>query len=342
MATPVDAQVMRLKVANTSSYVNVLWAPSKDTAWGLALDDDDVLVTLYPGKRGSVLAAKLRAVPAFLDHDDSWVLRRELAEAMFEGVAGVELRRVRIVHDDKVLAGDHVYVDVRTDRMLDRDRAVATYTTPTNPWSGWVKDVDVVQVVGLRPDELVLARVTEFPALFVASPPLVKRWKQLKAPVEVVRPPQGFRAGQPVFPLWSGNPPPMPKLSDGRAVAVAAAVAAFHKALDGDRAARAHAIEHPWLAYGIARLVDREPHGQTRKAAVRHPCSAALYARFVDHGPRNDTREAAAAWIGTATFYAEYVDRKLREPIRKALSRSYTPNDLVEFEHTLGGAHAHD
>ena len=331
-----DPAVMRLKVANTSTNVYVPWAPYRDTAWGLALEDDDVVVTLYDGKRGVALAAKVATVPAMLGSDDSWVLRRDVAKDMFDSVPEVALRRVRVLHDGKVLRSDHVYVDVLGDRMLDRDRAEATYSDPAKPWSSTVKDLEVVHVLGMRDDELAFARVTEFPSLFVASAPLVKRWKQLKAPVEIVKPPQGFRAGQPVFALWSGMPPAFPKLGDARPVAMTAAVQAFRRLLAGDHSQRAHAVEHPWLAYGVARLVDREPRADTRKAALRHPCSATLYARFVDATPRNDTREAAAAWIGTATFYAEYVDRKLREPLRKALAKQYTPSDLAELESRLG------
>src|SRR5258706_14967054 len=113
-----DPAVMRLKVANTSTYVHVPWSPYQDTAWGLTLADDDVLVTLYDGKRGSVLAAKLSTVPAMTDGDAAWVLRRDLATEMFDGVPDIALRRVRVIHDGKTLHSDHVYVDVLGDRML--------------------------------------------------------------------------------------------------------------------------------------------------------------------------------------------------------------------------------
>jgi hypothetical protein len=336
MPTEPDPQVMRLRVANTSSYVNVLWSPGGDTDWPLELGPDDVTVTLYDGNRGGELAAKLYSIPAFLGGDASWVIRRDLAEEMFDGVNGVYLRRVRFVHERKLLKGDHVFIDVQADRLLDRDRAVATYTDRARPWASTVTELDTVHVLGIRPGSLVFARVTEFPDTLVASPALVTRWKALKAPVEVVKPPHGSRVGMPVFNLSYGNPPPFPKLGDARPVAMTATVAAFHKALDGDRTSRSHAIEHPLFAYAIARLIDHEPHADTRKSAIRHPTTAALYARFVDKAARNDTRNAAAEWAATAEWYACYVDKKLREPCRKTLVKRMAPGDLATLESRLG------
>jgi hypothetical protein len=264
------------------------------------------------------------------------VIKRELAEEMFDGVNGVHLRRVRFVHERKLLKGDHVFIDVQADRLLDRDRAVATYTDRARPWASRVTELDTVHVLGIRQGALVLARVTEFPDTFVASPALVARWKALKAPVEIVKPPHGARVGTPLFNLSYGNPRAFPKLGDARPVAMTAAVAAFHKALDGDRTSRSHAIEHPLFAYALARQLDHEPHADTRKSAIRHPTTAALYARFVDKAARNDTRNAAAEWAATAEWYACYVDKKLREPCRKALVKLMAPGDLATLESRLG------
>ena len=102
-------EVVALKGEATAVYVNVLWSHGADTAHGLALADDDVTVTLHDGKAGDRLAASLLEKAALSDRGVArWVLRRDVAEAMFEGVLGVRLLRVRVVQRGAAIPADFV------------------------------------------------------------------------------------------------------------------------------------------------------------------------------------------------------------------------------------------
>jgi hypothetical protein len=329
-------EVVALKGEATAVYVNVLWSHGAGTAHGLALADDDVTVTFHDGKAGDRLAAALPEKAALSDRGVArWVLRRDVAESMFEGVPGVRLLRVRVVQRGAAIPADFVYVDVTAERPLDRD-AAGVSVSGADPWASFVLAVDTVRVVGVPrpPGGLELARVAEFPEILVASAPLVARWKKLRAPVQVIRAPHAHLRPLPRFrddgdwPAWPG---------DG-----ARAAAAWRTLAAGGAGDRATALASPWPAYLLARLLDRAPADDTRRAACAHPATAALYARFVDRAPHPDTRDTALATSASALDYALYVDRALDPRARPVLRRVGWPDaDLDALAAKLAAAPKH-
>jgi len=323
--------VVRLKGANENASVCVPWSPNRDLAWGLAIADDDVQVDI--AHTSPATAAKIKSIIAFADH--GWVLRRDVAEGMFEGVSGAALRRVRVVHRGKVLKADHVYIDVTAELPLDRDRAKSTYSDPERPWSAVALTAQEIVPLSVPGNGLQIARVTEFPHALVIGDALLARWKKLKAPVASVPVPHTPIAGMPVFP-HDDQAPPFPKADDAKAAK------ALRALLAGDQTQRSAALHHPAFAYAIARLVDQAARDETRASAARHPHYAALYARFVDATPTPVTRASAAKTWATAMFYARYVDRTVTPEIEKALlSLGSEPADIQELEQLLEEARAH-
>jgi hypothetical protein len=307
--------VVALQGAAGAVYVDVPGAPRHDAGWGLALGDGDVVVSLHPTKAGDALAKKLGDQRALSNQVTcAWVLRRDVGEAMFEGVAGVRLLRARAEHRGAAIDADLVYVDVGLDRPLDRRAPGLGLADPTSPWSTDVLALHEAVVLGEPPPhgDLELARVAEFPSLLVATRALLRRWTKLRAPVAALKPPHAHLRPMPLFPADLRGPA-WPAI-DG-----AAALDAYIALARGDAARRAEALASPWFAYLVGRHVDCAPHDDARRAACLHSSTAALYARFVDAVPRDDTREAAAGTYAAIVFYAKFVDRALGLRAREAL-----------------------
>jgi hypothetical protein len=324
-ATSATFQVV---VAKGFADASVSLDSDDEPAWGFDVRDGDVVATIVDTKAGATLAKAIAKVEVLASRNTGpWVLRKALATQLFAGVSGAVLRKAKVKHKGKALAGDFVYVNVTEERPLDRDVAKAEYADAKRPWSSVVRAVTEVRVVAAPGDELVLARVTEFPGLIVASEKLAQRWKKAKAPLVAAKPPHAHLRPLPCFPTWDEGPA-FPKAE--------VPSSAFRGALAGDAAARAKAVKHPIFAYGVARLVDRKPADDTRSGALGHPHTAALYARFVDREPRPDTRAAVASCGPAALFYARFVDRRLTKDLRAALlARGFAKEDLKELEAQL-------
>lgn len=72
---------------------------------------------------------------------------------------------------------------------------------------------------------------------------------------------------------------------------------------------RDYFLKSPSAAYYYARLVDREPHEDTRKAASENPSTSYVYALHVDYGPHAVTRAGACKDPEYAAMYAKNVDK---------------------------------
>ena len=298
-------------------------APKQALAWGSRVGDGDVVVRTPEGPAGAKLAKNL-SKHAVLSSDEfgPWILRRDIASQVFAGVAGVATRQVKLEHRGQAVEHDFVLLDVVADRPLDRERARLTTSCAARPWSSVVRALITARVLARPDDEAVMARVSEFPSLLVASPALVRRFAEAGLAVTVVKEPHEHLRPAPVFALWDEGPE-YPAADDG------AAVAALRAALAGEPLDRAACVGSAWPAYALAGMVDGEPRADTRAGALGHPHTATLYARFVDGAPRDDTREAAALTGPTAQFYVSYVDRCLHPSTRnKLLACGWRESDL--------------
>lgn len=325
-------EVVVLKNPATAAYVNVLWSPASDTAWGLSLTDGDVTVELQRNAAGKKLASKLDQITCLSNGATGpWVLDRALATRMFQGVRGARLLTPRVVHADRELRSNLVYVDVDGERFLDRARAMASYADATRPWASVVRAVRDIAVLAAPPppEGGEVARVSEFPGVLVVSAGLLQRWLAAKAPIARIAAPHGHLAPATLFASWDEGPP-WPDGDDEGAHRAFLALAA------GESGRRGAAVARPLFAYMVARLFDGAPRPDTRKAALLHPHTATLYARFVEQRADDETRQAAARSGPTALFYAHHVDKALREPIRAALlTAGWAEDDLEKLGATL-------
>jgi hypothetical protein len=255
------------------------------------------------------------------------ILRRSLVEPILGDLGPDELvlHPVRLVDKAGLIDDDFVLLDVRAVVPLDRRAARATFRRPDRPSASFVLAVQSYAWSEERRPRPRIFRVGEAPRCIVVEAELLEQLSRAtKKAVVALADHAGIDPSSPMSSSLDGLPEP-----DGDDAAEESFWTLYRGA--GDAADRARVLASPHYAYWLARLVDKKPAEDTRRAACKHPFYATEYALFVDGAERPDTRAAAEGHWLTAIHYLHHVSLALWPGAERTLrAAGYGDDELVD------------